>query len=140
MVRDLTRLCADIGIGFRLPQPFPQNSLLAARVALAVGDDAIADFSRAVFRAEFSQGHSISDSKTIAAILDQLGHPVDAIMAAAQGEPVKLRLREQTAEAQTMQIFGAPSFVTSDGELFWGNDRLEQSLAWAKRANSRETA
>jgi 2-hydroxychromene-2-carboxylate isomerase len=33
-------------------------------------------------------------------------------------------------------IFGAPSFVTEDGELFWGNDRLEQALEWAKGKRS----
>jgi 2-hydroxychromene-2-carboxylate isomerase len=35
--------------------------------------------------------------------------------------------------AQMLGVFGAPSFTTADGELFWGNDRLEQALAWAKR-------
>ena len=34
-------------------------------------------------------------------------------------------------EAQRLGIFGAPSFVSADGELFWGNDRLERALAWA---------
>ena len=47
--------------------------------------------------------------------------------------PIKSRLRTQTEEAGRLGIFGAPSFVTADGELFWGNDRLEQALAWAKR-------
>jgi 2-hydroxychromene-2-carboxylate isomerase len=28
-------------------------------------------------------------------------------------------------------LFGSPSFTTDDGELFWGNDRLEAALAWA---------
>jgi len=32
-----------------------------------------------------------------------------------------------------LEIFGAPNFVTDDGELFWGNDRLEQALAWATK-------
>jgi 2-hydroxychromene-2-carboxylate isomerase len=35
MWRDLERLCADLALPFRHPDPFPQNSLLAARVALA---------------------------------------------------------------------------------------------------------
>src|SRR5215218_6921888 len=34
MVRDCERLCADLGMAFRLPQPFPQGSVTAARVAL----------------------------------------------------------------------------------------------------------
>jgi 2-hydroxychromene-2-carboxylate isomerase len=45
----------------------------------------------------------------------------------------KLALRAQTELAGTLGIFGAPSFITADGELFWGNDRLEAALAWAKR-------
>ena len=44
-----------------------------------------------------------------------------------------LRLRSEVEVAQMLGVFGAPSFTTADGELFWGNDRLEQALAWAKR-------
>ena len=51
---------------------------------------------------------------------------------AAQSDGNKQRLRQQTDEAQRLGIFGAPTFVTSDGELFWGNDRLERALRWAR--------
>src|SRR5882757_8742929 len=34
MVRDCERLCAECGLTFRLPEPFPQNTLLASRLAL----------------------------------------------------------------------------------------------------------
>jgi 2-hydroxychromene-2-carboxylate isomerase len=51
---------------------------------------------------------------------------------AAQSDAMKARLRAQTEEAERLGIFGAPSFMTTDGELFWGNDRLEQALRWAK--------
>jgi 2-hydroxychromene-2-carboxylate isomerase len=50
----------------------------------------------------------------------------------AQSDDSKARLRQQTEEAQRLGLFGAPSFIT-DGELFWGNDRLQQALAWAQR-------
>ncbi|MBV8443269.1 MAG: 2-hydroxychromene-2-carboxylate isomerase, partial [Hyphomicrobiales bacterium] len=42
----------------------------------------------------------------------------------------------ETARAAALGIIGAPSLVTEDGEVFWGNDRLEQGLDWAagKRA------
>ena len=40
MWRDLERLCADLALPFRRPEPFPQNSLLPARVALVgLGDE-----------------------------------------------------------------------------------------------------
>src|SRR3979490_2157089 len=39
MVRDLERLAAERGLRFALPAVFPQNSLSAARLALAGGDE-----------------------------------------------------------------------------------------------------
>ena len=38
---------------------------------------------------------------------------------------------EQTDRAQRAGIFGSPSFIV-DGEVFWGDDRLEDAITWAK--------
>ena len=132
MWRDLERLCADLTLPFRRPEPFPQNSLLAARVALVgVAGGWGEEFCRAVFRAEFAEGRRIDDHGTIAAILAGLELDAAKVLAAAQADANKARLREQTVEAAQRGIFGAPTFVTADGELFWGNDRLERALQWA---------
>jgi 2-hydroxychromene-2-carboxylate isomerase len=134
MWRDLERLATDLGIPFRRPDPFPQNSLLAARVALSGLRQGWGEhFSIAVFRAEFVEGRRIDEAATLTAILSDLGIDARAALDAAQSDDNKLRLRVQTEEAQQLGIFGAPSFTTEDGELFWGNDRLEQALAWAAR-------
>src|ERR1700758_3831051 len=62
MWRDLERLCDELGLPFERPDPFPQTSLLAARVALAALDHVWGqDFCRAVFRAEFGAGRRIDD-------------------------------------------------------------------------------
>jgi 2-hydroxychromene-2-carboxylate isomerase len=55
-------------------------------------------------------------------------------LAAAQTNETKDKLRAQTAHAEQLGIFGAPTFITQDGEMFWGNDRLKSAIAWAKRA------
>ncbi len=134
MWRDLERLCADLGLAFRRPDPFPQNSLLAARVALVgLADRWGEDFCEAVFRAQFVEGRSIDSAAAMASILGTLGVAAEPVLTAAQSEANKTRLRAETAEAQRLGLFGAPTFVTADGELFWGNDRLEQALRWAKR-------
>jgi 2-hydroxychromene-2-carboxylate isomerase len=136
MWRDMERLAADLALPFRRPDPFPQNSLLAARVALfglppknnqRWGED----FCLAVFRAQFADGKRIDDPATLSTILSGLGADADGVLAAAQSDASKLGLREQTEAAQKLGLFGAPSFTTADGELFWGNDRLEQALNWA---------
>jgi len=131
MWRDLERLCADLSLPFRQPETFPQPSLLAARVALVgLAENWGEEFCRAVFRAEFGEAGRIDDIATIARLLTRFGVAPDDVLAQAQSDPIKARLRDETQSAQQLGIFGAPTFVTADGELFWGNDRLEQALAW----------
>src|SRR6266436_5715321 len=73
MWRDLERLCADLDLPFRRPDPFPQASLLAARVAMAGLDQGWGEnFCRAVFQAEFVDGLAIDDATTIGDILADL--------------------------------------------------------------------
>lgn len=36
-------------------------------------------------------------------------------------------------------IFGSPSFVV-DGEMFWGDDRLEEAMAWATGTHRLQSA
>lgn len=137
MWRDLERLCADLSIPFRKPAVFPQNSLLAARIALAGEGEAWHDpFCQAVFRAEFGEGRRIDDIAVIGELLAEIGAPTHSALDLAHSDPIKVKLRTQTEQAGRLGVFGAPSFVTSDGELFWGNDRLEKAIAWAKRIPS----
>jgi len=141
MWRDLARICGDLGLPFRRPDPFPQNGLLAARVALVGLDEGWGqEFARAVYRAEFGEGRQIADRAVIADILSAIGVAPEPILAAAQSDAVKARLRAETDAAQRLGIFGAPTFVVGR-ELFWGNDRLEAAVAWAKgRAAGPEAA
>ena len=134
MWRDLERTCAELGLPFRRPAPFPQSSVIAARIALVgLGEGWGEDFSHAVYRAEFADGRAIGEEKTMADILAALGRDAAAVLARARSDEVKGKLRAETEEARRLGIFGAPSFIAR-GELFWGNDRLEAALAWAKRA------
>ena len=133
MWRDLERLCGDLDLPFRRPDPFPQNSLLAARTALVgLKADWGENFCRAVFHAEFAAGRRIDDAVVITDILGALWVEAAPVMAATQSAEIKAALRSATEEAQALGIYGAPSFTTADGELFWGNDRLERALTWAK--------
>jgi 2-hydroxychromene-2-carboxylate isomerase len=91
------------------------------------------EFSRAVYRAEFGEGRQIGEAAVIAELLGGIGIEPAPVLAKAQSDEIKAKLRVETAEAQRLGIFGAPSFVVGE-ELFWGNDRLEQALAWAKRS------
>lgn len=134
MWRDLTRICAALDLPFAEPPNFPQNTLLPARVALvALSQDWGEDFCRAVYRAQFGDGRDIGEASAIADILNVLGQNAETVLAQAKSDSIKALLRSETEEAAARGIFGAPSFFTADGELFWGNDRLEAALDWATR-------
>lgn len=150
MVRDMGRIAASRGLPFAMPPAFPARSLAAARLALVEHDqDWTGRFSRAVFAAEFGRGVDIGEAAELRALVagavaaGQPGHAdgpsrsdgaeVDAIVAAGSSAAIKEKLRLQTARAMELGVFGAPSFIADDGELFWGDDRLEIALRWAQQ-------
>ncbi len=134
MWRDLERLSADLALPFRRPEMFPQQSVLAARVGLiGLAEKWGKNFCLAVFRAEFGEGRRIDDAAVIGDILKSLKVDAAPVLEATRSNESRKQLRTQTEEAQQIGIFGAPTFVTPDGELFWGNDRLERALLWAKQ-------
>jgi 2-hydroxychromene-2-carboxylate isomerase len=135
MWRDLERICAREHLPLKLPPVrFPQNGLKAARLAL-VGESEgwTPAFTRAVYTANFGEQKDIGDDATLAAILKALDIDPEKAFAAANTAENKARLKTQTDEAIARGVFGAPSFLVGD-ELFWGNDRLEEAIAWACRA------
>lgn len=136
MWRDLARECEKYGLPVaQPPEVFPANGLLAARVATYGADAAWgADFVRGVYVAQFVDGQPLGDAGTVEAVLDGLGLDGAQIVAQVSADQgVKDALRGATQAAQAAGIFGAPSFTTVDGEMFWGNDRMEDAIAWAAR-------
>jgi 2-hydroxychromene-2-carboxylate isomerase len=134
MWRDLARLAQKYGLPFRMPGRFPRSGVLAARVALlGVEEGWVAPFSRAVLNANFAEDREIGEAVVIGEILSTLGLPAEDLLARAVTPENKLALRAQTERAAELGLFGAPSFRVGD-ELFWGNDRLEDALEWARRS------
>jgi 2-hydroxychromene-2-carboxylate isomerase len=136
MVRDIERIAEARGLMFRLPEPFPQNSLLAARLALVGLEEGWGPaFIRAIFSLEFAKQQNVADRSTLVTALAAAGARESEAFHRSQSPEIKSKLRENTDEAQAQGIFGAPSFTTESGELFWGDDRLEDALLWSRRVN-----
>ena len=132
MWRDLERICDREGLPLKRPTDFPRNGLLSARVAcLAVDAPWGPEFVRRVYHANFVKDRDIATPETIGSILESLDQDVASTMARAQASENKERLRRHTDAAIGLGIFGAPTFVVGQ-EIFWGNDRLEEALAWYK--------
>jgi len=100
------------------------TALRAATFAMEIGKGVA--FSLAAFRQEFNAGRSLGDVDTLllAAAACEL-HP-DAVLKAIERESIKQRLTDATNEAIERGVTGVPT-VAVGGELFWGDDRLEDA-------------
>ncbi|MGE0682043.1 MAG: 2-hydroxychromene-2-carboxylate isomerase [Candidatus Binatia bacterium] len=136
MWRDMERRAIAYGIPFRRPSEFPRRGLLAARVALiAAREGWCPAFAKAVFLANFAEDQDIGDSSCIERLINALGKNGQEVRKQAETPENKAALRQQTEIAQQSGIFGAPSFLVG-AELFWGDDRLEEAIAWARKRES----
>ena len=129
---DMRRQCVKYGLRWQRPSVFPRNALLAARIALqGEGTCWLEDFCEQVMLANFADDRDVGDEAVLAGILAGLGADSAEIIAAAKTDACKAALRARTADAQARGIFGAPMFFVGD-EMFWGNDRLEDAIAYGK--------
>lgn len=136
--KDLARRAAKYGLPLRRPDEFPRLFLLPPRVALVgEGQPWVPEFCRRLMRLNFTRGDEvdINSPHVVGAELARLGQPSEDLIAEANGAPIKARLKARTDAARERGVFGAPTFFIGD-EMFWGDDRLEDALAFAEGAVS----
>ncbi len=120
---DLHRWAAYWRVPFRFPSRFPLHSLKALRVYFALPEEHRARYRDAAFRACWADDEDISDESVIAECVGEETVARDAL-ARANSDDVKAALRASTEQAAARGVFGVPTFIV-DGELYWGQDRLE---------------
>jgi len=131
MWRDMEREARKLGLPFVRPSVFPRVALLPMRVAtLGAAQPWMGEFCRRVMRQNWVEDLEIDTPENVLRALDGLVDEPQAVLAAALLDENKLRLRASTEEALARGIFGAPTMFVGD-EMFWGNDRLEDAIAWA---------
>ena len=127
--KDVERQARKLALPFRRPSRFPRSAVLPARIALiGAGRPWGPAFVQETMRLNFVHDREMDLEEAMAQVLQELALPAKAILAEAQTEAGKQRLRAQTQEARALGIFGAPTFFAG-GEMFWGNDRMEDAFA-----------
>lgn len=130
--RDMERQCAKFGLPWNKPTVFPRRALLPLRLAIvAAGEPWLTQFCRAIMHANFVQDRDIDNVAIVAEVLAALSVAPDDWIARAQSDTAKAALRVQSDGAALRGIFGAPTFFINN-EMFWGNDRLDDAIAWAQ--------
>jgi 2-hydroxychromene-2-carboxylate isomerase len=132
MWRDVERRAATNGVPYMRAPIWPTDpELLANRVAMVAAEGGwCEDYTVASFKAWLLEGMALGDRAHLEHVLPPLGQDVDDLIAKASQPKARERLEAETDAARNYGIFGSPAFVV-DGETFWGDDRLEEALAWA---------
>ena len=134
MWRDIERRAQGYGFTANVPAPYPLQELdLANRVAvLARQEGWCEDYVQATYRRWFLDGEEAGGEPNLPETLSEIGQDLSRVLDLANSPDLEAAYLEQTTRAQALGIFGSPSFIV-DGELFWGDDRLEDAIRWAQR-------
>ncbi len=140
MWRDVERRAEMYGVPWSDIPIYPLKHLTFVNRIALVGARAgwCADYARAAYRRWFGKGCDISIEPDLSASLRDTGQDPVRILALAASDEGKAALEAETDAASTLGIFGAPTFAVG-GELFWGDDRLEDAIAWHRRGTLKAT-
>lgn len=118
---DMNRWAEFWGVPLNFPAVFPVNSIKALRAYIALPEERRDAFRDAVFRAYWSEGRDIGDE---AVLSEYLGDDAAQVLARTNDPEVKKALVDATKHAESVGVFGAPTWVVDGTELYWGQDRI----------------
>ncbi|GEO16062.1 2-hydroxychromene-2-carboxylate isomerase [Microvirga aerophila] len=130
--RDVERRARLHGIPFEKPPIWPTDpDQLANRAGIAAFIQGWGrEYTKTSFRAWFD-GMPLGAEESLNEILTSLGKEPQSIIDLANSPEIRERYNQETDAARQLGIFGSPTFAVGQ-EIFWGDDRLEEALAWAK--------
>jgi len=134
MWRDIERRAGGYGLPVpTVPAPYPLQDFDRANQVGVIAEQEgwYLDYFEAAYRAWFLDGVEAGSDDNIRRVCEQLGKSYDAVSAAAAAPEADAAYRANTDAAKAAGVFGAPSFVVGD-ELFWGDDRLEDAIAFSR--------
>ncbi|MFZ5610265.1 MAG: 2-hydroxychromene-2-carboxylate isomerase [Pseudomonadota bacterium] len=137
MWRDIERRAKRYGLQARIPAPYPLKEFdLANKIAvLGYQEGWCRDYVTAAYRCWFQLGQEAGSDPNVQDSLCAIGQDPDRVVKMATTPQIEAAYLEATDEARSLGIFGSPTFNVG-GELFWGDDRLEDAVDWYKRASS----
>ena len=134
MWRDIKRRAQGYGFEAKVPAPYPLNEFdLANRIAvIGMQEGWCSEYVIATYRRWFVAGLEPGSEPNVSESLREIDQDPERVLELADNDNIHKAYLSQTEQAQSKNIFGSPSFIV-DGELFWGDDRLEDAVNWALR-------
>ena len=138
-LHDFNRAAREHNIPYQFPDPFPIGAVAASRACCwlkasdnASENDKLTPFVHAIFKAYYVDGRNISELDEVLAVAQAVGIDKESLALGVGEQSVKDALKTAVDQAIKIGVFGAPTTLV-DGELFWGNDRIEQMDRWLSR-------
>ena len=133
MWRDIERRAKSYGFFAKTPVPYPLSEFdLANQIAiLGLEEGWGIDYVRLTYKKWFQEGKEPAIDPSISEVFDELKLNKNEIIAAAKDQIIQNKYLSNTDSARNNKIFGSPSFVVNS-EIFWGDDRMEDAIAWSK--------
>ena len=132
MWRDIERRAKFYGFKAKVPAPYPLSQFDLANQIAILGMNEVWGVSYVVktYQRWFQQGKEPAVEPNLTEILEELNLDTSKIMEHAQDPKINDQYIKNTEEAYKKGVFGSPSFIYK-GEVFWGDDRLEDCIKWA---------
>ena len=127
---EVERRAAEYGLPpIRWPDPWPDNYLAAMRAAVyAQHEGLVREYALAAMAAAFAEGRHLGELEAVLDAAEAAGLDRERTRAALQEPAVKNALKVATEAAHERGVPGVPT-VLAAGEVFWGDDRLEEAAA-----------
>ena len=90
------------------------------------------EYLEETYRAWFLDGLEAGSDQNLENVSRIVGVTLQEVLDAAASNEILEIYQRNTADAQKLGVFGAPSFEVA-GEVFWGDDRLEDAIRFAKQ-------
>ena len=131
MWRDIFRRAQNYNLKPKIPAPYPlKNFDLANQIAVyGINEGWCEEYVKLTYKYWFEYGVEAGSEECIDKVCEDMKfNPNDLIEKSSSDEIVK-KYNAQTNKARKLGIFGSPSFI-SKGDIFWGDDRLEDAISW----------
>ena len=134
MWRDIERRAEGYGFFAKTPVPYPLSEFdLANQIAILGLDKGWGtDYIRLTYKKWFQEGKEPAIDPSISEICKELGLNKNEIVSEAKSEIFEKKYISNTDSARENKVFGSPSFIV-ENEIFWGDDRMEDAINWAKK-------
>ena len=131
MWRDIERRAKFYGFEAKVPAPYPLKEFdLANQLAiLGMNKGWGVEYVISTYKRWFQEGKEPATEPNLNEIFEELNLNKEAILKEVKSLEIENQYIQNTEIAYNSGVFGSPTFIYN-GEVFWGDDRLEDCIKW----------